>query len=320
MEKYNWQSHYADTLVPEEERENYRKYYFENETGLGCISEWDLFQGMQLIYNDLNMERCSSSVPLCENIIEVSYCIEGSYECDLDDERCFIIGPGDLSVGAVGRTESHGGFPKGRYCGFTLFIKAKEFQEKEKRIILELGIDIERIRGLSGIKKQRFILHDDVSSDHMIPILQKDIYSEQTLGILRLKALEIMVYLSDPEIGAQGYLPKYISSEQARIASLVQKRITNDISEHITIEQLKTELGIGSTLIKTAFKKVYGTSVYAYLKDCRLKEAMRLLRETDMKNSDIALQIGYSNPGKFSVAFKEKYGVQPGKVRVLKGK
>ena len=43
------------------------------------------------------------------------------------------------------------------------------------------------------------------------------------------------------------------------------------------------------------------------MKACRLQEAQRLLRETDLPVSEVAAAVGFANPGHFSVAFRERF-------------
>lgn len=317
MKDYNWQAHYEDSLCLVGENEYHRTFQIKNETGSGEVNEWDLFPGLKIVFNELQMERCAKSVPLCTDVVEISYCADGSYECALEDDRYFIIGPGDLSVGVVGRSESRGGFPVSRYVGFTIFVEIPVLEYSEKQVLTDLGIDLQSIRKLTGMKEQRFILHTDAAAFQIAQLLRYESDREQMLPMLRLKTLELMNYLSDPATAERGLMPVFISGEQARIASAVQKRITEDLSDHIRIGRLAEELNVSPTAMKTAFRKVYGTSIYAYLKDLRLREARRLLLETNLKVTDIAVEVGYSNPGKFSVSFKEKYGIQPRRVRAL---
>ena len=131
------------------------------------------------------------------------------------------------------------------------------------------------------------------------------------MALHKLKTMEMLMVLSAPDIRNKGFLPPVVSREQVRIAVYTRKRITEDLTVHVTIDQIKDELHVGSTAVKTAFKNVYGQSVYAYLKDCRIREARRLLRDTDLQIGDIAMKAGYLNPGKFSAAFKEICGITP---------
>lgn len=63
--------------------------------------------------------------------------------------------------------------------------------------------------------------------------------------------------------------------------------------------------------MKQCFKGIYGTPIYAYLRTYRLQIAEKLLREGKASIGEIATQIGYTNPNKFTSAFRTEYGMSP---------
>lgn len=67
--------------------------------------------------------------------------------------------------------------------------------------------------------------------------------------------------------------------------------------------------------MKRCFKGVYGDSIYAYMKRYRLQVAERMLRESKLTIGEVADQIGYLNPNKFTSAFCSEYGVPPTEYR-----
>ncbi len=81
--------------------------------------------------------------------------------------------------------------------------------------------------------------------------------------------------------------------------------------EHYTIEELSARFELSPTVMKKCFKGVYGDSIYAYMKRYRLQVAERLLREGELTVGEIASQVGYLNPNKFTSAFCAEYGVPP---------
>ena len=58
-------------------------------------------------------------------------------------------------------------------------------------------------------------------------------------------------------------------------------------------------------------KVKYGAPVYAYLRTYRLQIAEKLLREGNLSVGEIATEIGYTNPNKFTSAFRGEYGMTP---------
>ena len=315
MEKYNWKSHYADRITKLNEREGYSKYFLRNESGTCEIEEWDIFPGVQLVFNRLEMKRCARVVPRNDNILQISYCMSGSFESDGDTERSFVIGMGDLTLGTAGRHESRGRFSKGMYHGYTLFIDMSVCETSNGDLLRDNNIDIYKVASLTGIRKQRFIIHSENAGNKIGDILRSDLKEEIKADSIRITVLELLKYLCALDCTDRGNRDVLVKKEHADIASLVQKRITRNLSEHVTIDQLQSELNVGSTILKTSFKNVYGISIYAYLKDSRLLYAKNLLEDSDMRVADIAACVGYSNPSKFSASYKKRFGIRPGKTK-----
>ena len=63
--------------------------------------------------------------------------------------------------------------------------------------------------------------------------------------------------------------------------------------------------------LKAVFKSVYGTSIAAHMREHRMEQAAKMLRETDLSIAEIAGLIGYDSQSKFTAAFKEYFGKLP---------
>ena len=61
-------------------------------------------------------------------------------------------------------------------------------------------------------------------------------------------------------------MPAYLSQKNVKLAKNVRQRVTENLSSHLTIQQLSEELHASPTAIKSAFKNVYGESVGEYRK------------------------------------------------------
>lgn len=57
--------------------------------------------------------------------------------------------------------------------------------------------------------------------------------------------------------------------------------------------------------------------IATYMKEYRVHQAMKLLRETDATIADIAAKVGYETQGKFSKAFKDVVQVLPTEYRKM---
>ena len=85
------------------------------------------------------------------------------------------------------------------------------------------------------------------------------------------------------------------------------RSLTQELTVHRTIEQLAQEVGLSPTALKSCFKGIYGSSVYAYQKEYRLQLAQKLLLETDCTVAEIAIGSGT----KIRISFLLHFGKQP---------
>ena len=92
---------------------------------------------------------------------------------------------------------------------------------------------------------------------------------------------------------------------------LVRDHLTMELDREITLEELSRTHGMCETQLKRDFKRVYGISPAAYRRAYRMEQAARILRDTDKSVTEVAMQVGYLNPSKFSHAFRAEMGVPP---------
>lgn len=71
--------------------------------------------------------------------------------------------------------------------------------------------------------------------------------------------------------------------------------------------------GLNEYQLKVGFKEIYGNTVFGYLLDHKLDHARVLLDSAQYQVSQVAYQIGYTNPSHFIAAFKKKFGITPKK-------
>ncbi|MFC4305111.1 response regulator transcription factor [Cohnella boryungensis] len=93
--------------------------------------------------------------------------------------------------------------------------------------------------------------------------------------------------------------------------SYVDERYTQELS----LEGIAAYFHFNSSYFSGLFKQRTGISLSAYITKRRMKEAKRLLLETDDSISDIAHHVGYKDASYFIRIFKRESGVSPYKFR-----
>ena len=82
--------------------------------------------------------------------------------------------------------------------------------------------------------------------------------------------------------------------------------------EHPPIQiDLARQVGLSDRTLQKGFKAVFGVTPFVYLTQQRMRQAERLLRESERTVAEVANIVGYVNPAQFAAAFKRQLGITP---------
>ena len=160
---------------------------------------------------------------------------------------------------------------------------------------------------LSGIAKE---------NDSRIYSQVQDLNIIQNIGnsVTQKEIEELFIQITDIFINNMG--------EHNNISNYVILRaidyIRNHYQEGISLDAVSESLNITPEYLSTLFNREMGENFTVFLKKFRISHAKRLLKETDKKIYEIAIEVGYSDPKYFNRVFKEEEGISPGDFRALK--
>ncbi|MEM9538578.1 MAG: AraC family transcriptional regulator [Cyanobacteria bacterium P01_E01_bin.42] len=78
-----------------------------------------------------------------------------------------------------------------------------------------------------------------------------------------------------------------------------------------SLPELARKAGINDYKLKIGFRHIFGTTVFGYLRNQRMERARQLLLEKRMNVSEVAETVGYRSLSRFSMAFKDHFGITP---------
>lgn len=109
------------------------------------------------------------------------------------------------------------------------------------------------------------------------------------------------------------------SSRFAQVVRDAKSYILKHIHEpELGLKEIAAQVNFSAAYLNVVFRTETGMTVKQYLIDCRIREAKRLLRDPNVRISEIAQRCGYSNANYFAKAFKETTGLTPGEYREQK--
>lgn len=294
-----------------------RTVVFSNETGSGSMTICPLFSGAKLYYNDMHLVSFDEAPILARNVIEINHCRVGRYECSFGENSCCYLTAGDFAVCAAARKKSSSCFPLRHYHGITILLDLDAVSPEMRKQMEWYGVDLDVIRRYICTENRCCILRSAPVVAHIF----SELYTAHAVpdtGYLRLKVLELLHILSRLKDRDDVQQTDYFNQHQVECARRAAKLLTQKLTVHQTIEQLAQEVGLSPTALKSCFKGIYGSSIYAYQKEYRLQLAQKLLTETDSTIAEIAHQVGYENPNKFSSAFRQSLGMTPTQYRKMR--
>lgn len=74
---------------------------------------------------------------------------------------------------------------------------------------------------------------------------------------------------------------------------------------------LARTVGTSHTQLNQGFRKMYGISVFGYLRELRLEEARNLLEKGNLNVTEAAMAVGYNSISSFTRAFSTHFGSNP---------
>ena len=105
--------------------------------------------------------------------------------------------------------------------------------------------------------------------------------------------------------------PMRSSKNTLEIFKRVVDYMENNLSEHLSIEQICYENMIGRTQLQKIFNEECGYSVIEYFSKMKIESAKHLIRNGKMNFTQISEQLGYTSIHYFSRQFKKVSGMTP---------
>ncbi len=270
----------------------------------------ELYPGIELTYLTLTTDNFSVHHAAFDHILEINYCHSGRIGWKMGNGNSVYLGQKDFSLHTMKAcADSVISLPNGTYEGLTISIDLRELTDDPPEALSGTGIT-------GTFLYDRFCKNGPITSlagNEQTESIFSAFYNQPKhlqLSWQKIKVLELLLYLGGLKVDSKNCLTEY-QSEQIEIIRRIHKQLTEHMEQRFTIESLSKQYLINPTTLKTTFKSVYGTPIAAHMKEHRMEQAAKLLRETSLSIAEIAGRIGYDSQSRFTAAFKEYFGKLP---------
>ena len=258
--------------------------------GKGVMEAYETFPGIEVSFNVFLASEIKFQHDASDSVLEIYYCCSGRVGWNMQDGTAVYLGKGDVTAHSMACcADSAMMFPLGYSEGISISVDLKQLSSICPEVLKNAGVEADQLRDRFCSGKPSAIPSCSDLEHIFAPLFSAPV--SVRISLLKLKVLEILIYLSN------------MKSEH--------KELTQYFSQ-------QTEL-INTSTLKEIFKAVYGQPIATYMKEFRVRQAMKLLRETNDTIADIASQVGYQTQGKFSSAFQSIVKMSPREYRKIQG-
>lgn len=107
-----------------------------------------------------------------------------------------------------------------------------------------------------------------------------------------------------------------MSQADIRLIRNVHDMIISNLDKDLPgLKDLALQMGTNEYKLKYGFKQLYGTTIFRFLTQERLRKTKPLIQYSNLTLKEIAHMTGFKSVTHFSRAFKEKYGKSPSDLR-----
>lgn len=93
--------------------------------------------------------------------------------------------------------------------------------------------------------------------------------------------------------------------------------LSKNLHKELSFEEISNLVNVSPVYLRQLFKAETGQTITQYLRELRLEKSKKLLETTFLRVKEIGVLVGFVNQSKFTLYFKEMYGVTPSECQDL---
>ena len=288
-------------------------YYFMSENENTTMKCFDIAQGIQITYSNLNTDSCFAPVIPEKDYLQIDFCINGCYEFEHRNGLKYFFGERDLCITPLRKGKQifvSSAIPFNKYCGITILMEMETAQKTLEKDFKQAKINLYDIRSTLCKDDTPIMIKSTHETDHIFGELCSVDKRIQT-PYFWIKVIEILLFLSIKDV-SNILIPQQFSKEVTEATKHVYNYIIDNPFSKETISTLSTTFLISESSLKRCFKSMSGESIGTFMKVKRIESVAELIEsDTKLSIGEISEIAGYENQSKFSAAFKSIFGVTP---------
>jgi len=292
---------------------------FDPGVATGTIDIYDIHPAVSVAVSDFVSHGQHLRTIVDKDVVKLNFQLSGGGAFDLEGDRAFSVSSASACIvhQVAGMTKTERYAPEAPQRAVTLFCDVDYLREVLGPASAGMPTPLARL--LDGRNSDFFALGFTPSWElkrAAETLLHRASTSLRWLEIqasgfdLLLQFFRRVEELEHREIGR----PALTDADRNRV-DLVRQTLELRFAEPLNMTQLARMAGVNESKLSDLFKARFGATVFEFLHKVRMERAQRLLRETDLPVTEIAMDVGYEHPANFATAFKRNFGTTPREFR-----
>lgn len=194
------------------------------------------------------------------------------------------------------------------------FTEIDDLIENEFQNIIQSGLATKD--NILALKIDLIIFLMDLSNKLSVISERPKVYSRLLNDLLSADSLPSLEYnikknLRDLSAASHNILKK----RSGKLISDAQGIVLEKLQEPVNVQLIAQQMRISPNYLSAIFKAETGIRLTEYITNIKMREAARLLRESNRNILEITSLVGYDNANYFSRLFKKQYGITPSEYR-----
>ena len=186
--------------------------------GRGIVKNYNLFEGIQLCFLDFETDGAMKAQKFNPDIIQITHCQTGRYECEFANHTVSYLPEGYFSVAATEHLPVSFSFPLGKYYGVSLVIDRQALSVGTRRMMQTIPIDLDKIGTTLGIETRWYVSETPPQLKHLFSELYTAAEMEP-IGYFKIKAIELLYHM-DQLTQVNGCDLKYFDKKQIQTTNV----------------------------------------------------------------------------------------------------
>lgn len=129
------------------------------------------------------------------------------------------------------------------------------------------------------------------------------------------KAIEILCLAFSAMKQDEASDGQQLSAQLQRGVFKAQQQLNANYVDPPSLDELARQVGLSRSSLCAGFRDIIGQTVYDYVVELRMRQALILLNERSVPITQVAYAVGYRHPSSFSLAVQKRFGSTPSELR-----